>query len=80
MGWGLEILWMRMQPEGLRLGIVDRVPMRHLAPVAAGYAQDEERQRLKAMLAEEGVQWSRELHHTLGVWRPWQRRPRWLRR
>jgi GT2 family glycosyltransferase len=40
MGWGLDAHWSAAAAAaGLPLGIVDATPMRHLRPVAAGYAR-----------------------------------------
>jgi len=77
MGWGLELDWCDLGAAGMRLGIVDGVPVRHLSPVGKGYAKDEQRRRLDALLAARGLRSVLEVQHTLGTWRPWQRRPPW---
>lgn len=77
MGWGLELDWHDLGAAGMRLGIVDAVPVRHLSPVGKGYAKDEQRRRLDALLAVRGLRSVLEVQHTLGTWRPWQRRPPW---
>ena len=41
MGWGLDARWSALAAErGLRLGIVDATPIRHLRPVAGAYGHD----------------------------------------
>ena len=39
MGWGLELEWSDLSADGLRLGIIDAVPVRHVRPVGKGYAK-----------------------------------------
>ncbi|HEU0131824.1 MAG TPA: hypothetical protein VFQ85_12620 [Mycobacteriales bacterium] len=80
MGWGLEADWYGLSRRGARLGIVDAAPCRHLAPVAASYEQGEERDRMAARLAANGLGGLHEVQRTLATWRPWQRTPPWLRR
>ncbi len=77
MGWGLELEWHDLAAEGMRLGIVDGVPIRHLSPVGRGYAKDEQRRRLDALLAARGLRSVLEVQRTVATWRPWQRRPPW---
>ncbi len=79
MGWGMELRWADLREEGLRLGVVDDVTMRHLSPPALTYDAGPESQRLLSMLAERGVQSLGDLQRTSAVWRPWQSRPPWLR-
>lgn len=78
MGWGVDILWSDLARAGARLGIVDLVSMRHLMPVARQYATSPERERLQELVRERGARSILELQRTLGVWRPWQRRPGWI--
>lgn len=78
MGWGLELLWMDLIKTGARLGIVDLVTMRHVNPIAGQYAALPELERVQELLRARGAKSIHELEHTLGVWRPWQRRPDWL--
>jgi len=77
MGWGLDLEWSDLRKDGARLGIVDLVKMRHLAPVGHQYEATEEFARRHRILAERGVQTVHELQQTLEVWRPWQKRPPW---
>ena len=77
MGWGLELRWTDLRAEGCRLGIVDAMPVRHLARFATAYAPDEEIARLDRLLAERGAPGWKGLRRTLAVWRPWQARPPW---
>lgn len=80
MGWGLEADWYALHRRGARLGIVDAVPMRHLAPVATSYEQTEERAQLARRLAAAGLGGFHEIQGTLATWRPWQPRPPWSER
>jgi hypothetical protein len=79
MGWGLELLWMDLQREGLRLGIVDAVGMDHLVPPGQSYDLHPEGRRLETMLRERGATVLGDLQSTRGSWWSWQRRPRWAR-
>ena len=79
MGWGLELDWFDLERRGARLGIIDAVPMRHLHPVGKGYAKDEQRERLRALLDSRGLHSIFDIQHTIGTWRPWQARPGWTR-
>jgi hypothetical protein len=80
MGWGLELEWSDLERDGMRLGIVDGVPIRHLSPVGKGYAKDDERARLRALLAARELESVLEVQRVRGTWRPWQRRPAWVTR
>lgn len=53
MGWGLDFLWpIRLEAAGLRVGLVDATPVRHvLRRVGAGYAAAEARAAMAALLA-----------------------------
>jgi hypothetical protein len=77
MGWGLELEWHDLERDGMRLGIVDGVPLRHLSPVGKSYAKDDERARLRALLDARGLESVLEVQHTKAVWRPWQSPPGW---
>jgi len=77
MGWGLELEWSDLEGEGMRLGIVDGVPIRHLSPVGKGYAKQEQRERLRALLDARGIASTRDLQRVRGTWRPWQARAPW---
>ena len=78
MGWGLEADWYALSKRGARLGIVDAVPMRHLAPVGTAYPQGVERERMAARLGAAGLEGLHEAQRTLATWRPWQRTPPWV--
>jgi hypothetical protein len=80
MGWGLELLWMDLQREGLRLGVVDEVGMDHLVPPGLSYDLHPEGRRLETMLRERGARVLGDLQETRGSWWSWQRRPRWAGR
>jgi hypothetical protein len=79
MGWGLELDWMDLRPRGLRLGIVDATPIRHLSAVGSGYESNREWDLLMKRLEERGNPGWKGLRKTLETWRPWQRRAPWLR-
>jgi hypothetical protein len=53
MGWGLDLVWPRkLEPLGLRLGIVDATPIAHrLRPPAAAYDGAEARRKMSWTLA-----------------------------
>lgn len=77
MGWGIELDWIDLQRDGLRLGIVDAVTVEHLEKVAAAYDDTELRTAMRAELASRGADDWAPLQQTLAIWRPWQRRPPW---
>ena len=74
--WGIEAGWSRARDEGLDLGIVDGVTMRHVQRVnATRYSwQDAERQEA-ALLREAGFASTRSLQVDEARWRPWQAAP-----
>jgi hypothetical protein len=78
MGWGVELLWMDLEREGLRLGIVDDVAMTHLVPPGLSYDLGPEGRRLEAMLAERGARQLADVMRIHGRWWRWQRRPSWV--
>jgi hypothetical protein len=79
MGWGLDLLWMDQQANGLRLGVVDAVPMEHLVPPGLSYDMSPEGRRVETMLRERDVVSMGDLQRTRGRWWRWERRPRWRR-
>lgn len=63
MSWGVEVTWWAQAREtSLRLGIVDAVAVRHLAPAAGAYDRPLEQQRLERRLAEHGLTSLEQLH------------------
>ncbi|MGL6279600.1 MAG: hypothetical protein ACRC50_08625 [Gaiella sp.] len=79
MGWGIELEWADLRQDGCRLGIVDAVSIEHLGKVATEYDDGPERARIQADFAARGItSWS-DVQQEIAVWRPWQRRPPWLR-
>jgi hypothetical protein len=78
MGWGLELDWIDLARDGCRLGIVDAVRITHLGKVGATYDDTAIRARMRAELAERGVDDWGPLQRTLATWRPWRRRPPWI--
>jgi hypothetical protein len=55
MGWGLDLVWpIRLERMGLRLGIIDSVPMAHrLRPQVSGYNIDSALSEFETTLARE---------------------------
>ena len=67
MGWGTEAAWAQLgEREGLRLGIVDAVTIRHLQPPGGGYAAEAEREAALARLQAAGKQGWGDLQRTHG--------------
>lgn len=57
MSWGVEVRWWQAAQEvGARLGLVDAVAVRHLAPAAAAYDRVEQEQTLQDELDRAGLQ------------------------
>ena len=77
MGWGIELEWADLRADGCLLGIVDATPVTHLGKVSGGYDDTELRARVRAELAERGVDDWGPLQHVLATWRPWRRTPPW---
>ena len=78
MGWGLDVEWSDLRAHGARLGVVDWVTLRHLQPVAKGYDDAPECERLKRSLRARDVQSIADIHKAVAVWRPWQSRCPWM--
>ena len=79
MGWGMEFRWFDLRTQGARLGIVDWVTLRHLEPVGKSYDNSPEEQCVREMLHERGHRSVGEIQNIEAIWRPWQRRPSWVR-
>lgn len=78
MGWGLEGHW--GDPTlNLRLGIVDGVRLVHHGAVAVDYDKTDAQARNNDALARAGLHAWKEWQTVDAVWRPWQRRPKWVR-
>jgi hypothetical protein len=76
MGWGLELdWWRRWRDEGLRLAVVDAVPMRHVAAPGTDYGMADLRATTDAALRAEGFRTWRELHRTVASWPRWRSSP-----
>jgi hypothetical protein len=78
MGWGVELDWMDLQPDGCRLGIIDATPIDHVGPVGGGYDAQAELDRLLAELEARGHPHWRGLRKTLATWWAWRGEPPWL--
>jgi hypothetical protein len=71
MGWYADVEWTDLVAEGYRLGIVDAVPLEHLAPAGDRYDHQEEWVHLEAALRARGIPRIPLIMHTV-------RRHRWL--
>lgn len=70
MGWGVEVLWLEVAEEaGLRFGIVDGVPARHVAPPAQAYDAAPERARALDVLYAHGHSHFADIQRELRRWR-----------
>jgi hypothetical protein len=68
MGWGLEAIWYAM---GLRLGIVDEIRMRHLAPAGKEYDIDQAVADRDELVRRYGINQGQP-HETLSTIHAWQ--------
>ena len=69
MGWGLDAHWSAAAARaGLRLGIVDATPVRHLRPVAASYAHADAIAEADAFLAGREHVTRDQAAEVLGAW------------
>jgi hypothetical protein len=76
MSWGVEAMWSRH--DQLKIGIVDAVTVRHLAPAgSAGYNVAEEWSRANGSLRRAGYSSWSELQRELSRWRYPSPRPPW---
>jgi len=73
MGWGLDLHWAHLAREhGWRCGVIDAVPIRHLAsPVASAYAHADAVAEARAFLAGHPYVSAREADRTLLTHRRW---------
>jgi len=73
MGWGLDVHWAALaRQHGWRCGIVDAVPISHLAaPAAASYAREEAVAEARTFLAEHPYLRADEAGRTLATHRRW---------
>jgi hypothetical protein len=69
MGWYADVEWTDLVAEGYRLGIVDAVPLEHMALPGATYDQEEEHAWLDAALQERGVPRVSLIMHTVRLHR-----------
>ncbi|HZS12400.1 MAG TPA: hypothetical protein VFA38_09120, partial [Nitrospirales bacterium] len=79
MGWALDLAWTDLRAEGCRMGIVDAVTIRHLAPVGLDYDVCAERLRLERELQRRGLAQIADAHQTVQRWYPWRPLPPWIR-
>jgi hypothetical protein len=64
MGWGTFLEWHDLRNNGLTLGIVDSVPLLHLAVPNRSYDAISESKRLEELLHARGIQNVRDVQHT----------------
>jgi hypothetical protein len=77
MGWGLEVRWAALAERGLRLGIVDAVPVAHAGTVSEDYDRAAAQAALDRRVADAGLASLKDLQRVHATWRPWQQRPPW---
>jgi hypothetical protein len=78
MGWGLELEWRRALGGDSQMGVLDSIPMVHCVPAGSAYDRGEEERRLAEALGQANLgDFETDVAVTLGVWRPWRRRPPW---
>ena len=65
MGWGVELLWYDRHLAGLRIGVIDVSPVRHLSPGGRDYDWSSENERLLRLLAERNLESMRDVQHTI---------------
>jgi hypothetical protein len=79
MGWGIWLLWQKLQLGGCKLGIIDCVTVNHPSLVATEYtsALPVEHGRLRSLIREQGFQSTEDAQQILGTWKFWQPVPPW---
>lgn len=77
LGWGMEAVWAAARHQGLRLGLVDAQPVRHLGTVGSAYDKSRERIRNTNLLTEHGYASRSDLFRVRRRWWSWQSAPRW---
>lgn len=79
MGWGLWVLWLKLQAKGCKLGVIDCVTVNHPSPTGREYASARgvETHRLQSLLHEQGFQEARDAQKTLGAWKMGEPIPPW---
>ena len=79
MGWGLWVLWLKLQAKGCKLGVIDCVTVNHPSPTGREYASARgvETHRLQSLLHEQGFQEPRDAQKILGAWKMGEPIPPW---
>lgn len=78
MGWGADVIWAQESKNlGLRMGVVDAAPVRHLGPIGVAYNALVEERILESALRDGDISWSQFMSSHYATWRPWKRRPPW---
>jgi len=80
MGWGIWLLWQKLQPAGCKLGIIDCVSVKHHSQIATEYmsALKVEFGRLWALLREQGYDNVEDAQQILGAWKTGRPAPSWI--
>lgn len=78
LSWGMEAVWARARDDGLRLGLVDALPINHLGVVGADYDKAPENDRAEALLRSLGYRTLFDLFKVHGRWWSWQAEPPWV--
>jgi hypothetical protein len=71
MGWGTDVQWHDLRDRGVRLGIVDSIPLCHLGMPAQGYDAARETKRLEEILGQRGLTSVCDLHYTVRTYPFW---------
>lgn len=79
MGYGIWLLWQKLQPMGCKLGIIDCVTVKHPSLVATEYTSivEVEKRRVWKLLCEQGYHSFEDAHQILGNWKMGQPVPPW---
>jgi hypothetical protein len=78
MGIGLDAEWSELSGEGCRLGIIDAIRVRHLAPPGSAYDMTDQLASFRRAVDSKGG-YDQALR-TLSTWWCWQHQPPWQRR
>jgi hypothetical protein len=80
MGWGIWILWMKLQPKGCKLGIIDCVTVNHGSSIGTDYATavPVESRRVQSLLREQNFRHTGEAQRILGAWKLGEATPPWI--
>jgi hypothetical protein len=71
MGWGTDVEWSNLRSVGMRLGIIDAIPLVHLSPPGMNYDVAAEVERLEKVLQSSGLTSVQDLHYTDRIYPFW---------